>query len=48
MISGRLDSKIREPAASLGITTVIEKPFAPACWVFRAIACSNNGRLVMT
>ena len=29
LISGRLDMKIRERAASLGVTSVIEKPFAP-------------------
>jgi two-component system response regulator FixJ len=28
LISGRLDAKTRERAASLGITSVIEKPFA--------------------
>lgn len=28
LISGRLDTNIRERAASLGVTSVIEKPFA--------------------
>jgi FixJ family two-component response regulator len=28
LISGRLDTNIRERAASLGVTRVIEKPFA--------------------
>ena len=28
LISGRLDAKTRERAASLGVTSVIEKPFA--------------------
>jgi DNA-binding NtrC family response regulator len=28
LISGRLDAKTRERAASLGVTGVIEKPFA--------------------
>ena len=28
LISGRLDTKIRERASSLGVTSVIEKPFA--------------------
>lgn len=29
LISGRLDQKIRERASSLGVTNVIDKPFAP-------------------
>jgi DNA-binding response OmpR family regulator len=28
LVSGRLDTKTRERAASLGVTSVLEKPFA--------------------
>ena len=33
LISGRLDSSTKERALSLGITSVLEKPFAADCLV---------------
>jgi two-component system response regulator FixJ len=43
LISGRLDTNIRERAASLGVTRVIEKPFA-AGWLVNLIRMALLGR----
>ncbi len=42
------DAQIGPPVCRSPCMLLTDSVVRPACWVFRAIACSSNGRLVMT